>query len=91
MPSETETIALHLVPTAHRRLALACRSILQPSGVEVDVGLRPCSWDSARKRVQNLPFPAPILHTGQLYLPPASSLLVGKQDSRPRADKVNST
>ena len=67
------------------------RSTLQPSGVEVDVGLRPCSWNSARKRVQNLPFPAPILHTGQLYLPPASSLLVGKQNSRPRADKVNST
>jgi predicted small lipoprotein YifL len=65
------------------------RSTLQPSGVEVDVGLRPCSWDSARKCVQNLPFPAPILHTGQLYLPPASSLLMGKQDSRPRADKVN--
>ena len=67
------------------------RSTLQPSGGEVDVGLRPCSWDSARKCVQNLPFPAPILHTGQLYLPPASSLLMGKQDSRPRADKVNST
>jgi hypothetical protein len=67
------------------------RSTLQPSGVEVDVGLRPCSWDSARKCVQNLPFPAPILHTGQLYLPPASSLLMGKQDSRPHADKVNST
>ena len=25
------------------------------------------------------------------YLPPASSLLMGKQDSRPHADKVNST
>ena len=69
----------------------AGRSTLQPSGVEVDVGLGPCLWDSARKCVQNLPFPAPILHTGQLYLPPASSLLMGRQDSRPRADKVNST